>query len=382
MKLTFERSDVMKFTCSRDDLSRGIAAVRHAVTTKGPMPILGNVLLTTGEGGVRIAATDLNIGIEATVPAQVGSPGAITLAARQLADIVSKLPSAEVEIALGDDGVQAVVLCRRSRFVLPSQLAEEFPALSRGGEDSPLVRLPGAELARGIRQTAFAASHDLSVVSGVLLRLEGGTLEIVATDGYRLAWWCRQGAGAGDLEVVVPARAMGELARLLSATDGAPEVAVRRASTDGQGTNQVVFTFGDKFLVSRVIDGAFPNFRQFVPASFKFEARLDRGAFHAAVERAGIMASGRDGKAILLSFSPGELKLWARAPELGEVDDRLPVEFEGDPIEITFDARYLEEALEALDGETVALKLNAPQMAAMLQGADPLYQSLLMPIRS
>lgn len=377
----------MKFTCSKDDLSRGIAAVQRVVTSRGPIPILSNLLLVTDSDGVRIAATDLNVGIEATVPAQVRAPGAITLAARQLSDIVAKLPNAEVELALGDDGVQATVLCQRSRFVLPGLPAEEFPRLPKIGEDGPVVRIPGADLARGIRQTAFAASlrDDMSVISGLLLRLESGQLEVVATDGYRLAWWRCQGAGEGQLEVVVPARAMGELARLLAASDGASDVTVRYASTEddaGKGANQILFAFGDKFLASRIIGGAFPNFRQIIPETFKHDVRLERDAFLGAVERASIMASDRDGKAIRLSFSDGELHLWARTSELGEVDEHLPVDYAGDPIEITFNARYLDEALKALDGDTVTLRLNGPVQAALISGADPLYQSLLMPIRS
>jgi DNA polymerase-3 subunit beta len=377
----------MKFTCSKDDLSKGIAAVQRVVTTRGPIPILSNLLLTTDGSGLRISATDLNVGIEATVPADVSAPGSITLAARQLSDIVAKLPNADVELALGDDGIQALVLCQRSRFVLPSLPADEFPKLPRIGEDGPVVRLPGAELAKGVRQTVFAAGmrDDMSVISGLLLRLESGLLEVVATDGYRLAWWRWQGAGEGRLEVIVPARAMGELARLLAATDGTPEVTVRYASSEedgGKGANQILFQFGDKFLASRIINGAFPNFKQIIPESFKYEIRLDRDAFLSSVERASIMASDRDGKAVRLSFSEGELHLWARTSELGEVDEHLPCDYAGEAVDITFNARYLDDALKALDGDTVTLRLNGSVQAALISGSDDLYQSLLMPIRS
>lgn len=381
----------MKFTCSKDDFSKGIAAVQRVVTTRGPIPILSNLLITTGKDGLKISATDLNVGIEATVPAQVRAPGAITLAARQLAEIVSKLPNADIELSVGDDGVQATVLCLRSKFVLPSLPAEEFPRLPVIGENGPLVTLPASELARGIRQTAFAAAtrDDMSVISGLLLRLDGGTFEVVATDGYRLAWWRWAGAGAGQLEVIVPARAMTELVRLLAS--GEPEgesdvtvsyaAAIDRDGDLGAGANQILFAFADRFLASRIISGAFPNFRQIIPDTFKHEVRIDRGALHSAVERASIMASERDGRAIKLSFSEGELHLSARTSELGEVDEHLPIEFSGDPVEITFNARYLDEAVKALEGDTALIRLNGSVQSALLQGADPLYQSLLMPIR-
>ncbi|MBU6428555.1 MAG: DNA polymerase III subunit beta, partial [Cyanobacteria bacterium REEB65] len=287
------------------------------------------------------------------------------------------------------NGAQATVLCERSRFVLPSLPADEFPKLPAAEDRGGTVTLPAVELARGIRQTAFAASKDdKSVISGLLLRLSDSTLEVVATDGYRLAWWRWEGAGSGNLEVIVPARAMNELARLLgssgSSIDGAPEAAkVGSASvTVGKAGNQILFSFGDRFLTSRTIDGAFPNFRQIVPASFQYEVQIDRSTLLASVERAGIMASEREGKAVRMAFSDGDLRLWARASELGEVDEHLPVDFAGEAIEIAFNARYLEDALKAIEGETVTFKLNGPMQAALITGADPVYASLLMPIRS
>ena len=380
----------MKFTCSREDFSRGIAAVQRVVSSRGPLPILSNLLLATEGSDLKITATDLDVGIEAKIPARVRVEGAVTLAARQLAEIVNKLPNSEIELSVGDDGAQATVLCERSRFVLPSLPADEFPKLPVSGDEGATITLPDQELARGIRQTAFAASRDdKSVISGLLLRLADSRLEVVATDGYRLAWWRWEGAGAGNLEVIVPARAMNELARLLGSTsnrgdaeDSGAGKAMAGSVTVGKAGNQILFSVGDRFLVSRIIDGAFPNFGQIIPSAFKHEVRCDRLTLLAAVERAGIMASEREGKAIRLGFSSGDLRLWARASELGEVDEHLPVEFEGELLEIAFNSRYLEEALKAIDTDTVIFKLNGPMQATLISSDDPLYASLLMPIRS
>ena len=380
----------MKFTCSREDFSRGIAAVQRVVSSRGPLPILSNLLLATDGSDLKITATDLDVGIEATVPARVRVEGAVTLAARQLAEIVNKLPNSEIELSVGDDGAQATVLCERSRFVLPSLPADEFPKLPVSGDEGATITLPAQELARGIRQTAFAASKDdKSVISGLLLRLADSRLEVVATDGYRLAWWRWEGAGAGNLEVIVPARAMNELARLLGTTSNRGESedadggkAMTGTVTVGKAGNQILFSVGDRFLVSRIIDGSFPNFAQIIPPSFKHEVRCDRLILLSAVERAGIMASEREGKAIRLGFSSGDLRLWAKASELGEVDEHLPVEFDGELLEIAFNSRYLEEALKALDTDTVVFRLNGSMLAALISGDDLLYSSLLMPIRS
>ncbi len=360
----------MKLTATRGDLAKAIAVVSRVAPSRAALPVLSNLLLVATADGLNLTATDLDIGIEVACPALVSDPGSITLPAKKLHEIVTKLPEAPIDIAIED--YQALITCKRSKFTVPTLPADEYPKLLASAQDDATVVLPAAELARGIRQTLFATSKDdKSVIAGLLLRVHDAKLEIVGTDGYRLAWWRAEGKGEGDLEAIIPSRAMGELSRLL---DGG-EVTVARAG------NQIAFRVGDRLLTSRVIDGTFPAFERIIPPEFKYGARMGRDELLGAVERAGIMASEIDGHAICLGLDQGELGISGSAAALGQAQDTLAIEYDGEPMEIRFNARYVEEALRAVDGEAITLRLNGAVQAALIEGSDPLYVSLLMPIQ-
>ena len=360
----------MKLTATRGDLAKAIAVVSRVVSSRGPLPVLSNLLLVATADGLKLTATDLDIGIEVACPALVSEPGSITIPAKKLHEIVGKLPEAPIDLAIED--YQALIACKRSKFTVPTLPADEYPKLLASAQDGATVVLPAADLARGIRQTLFAASKDdKSVIAGLLLRVHDAKLEIVGTDGYRVAWWRADGTGQGSLEAIIPSRAMGELSRLLDGGD----VTVARAG------NQIAFRIGERLLTSRVIDGTFPSFERIVPPQFQYGARMDRDELLGAVERAGIMASEIDGHAICLGLNQGELGISGRAEALGQAQDTLAIEYDGEPMEIRFNSRYVEEALRAVDGEAITLHLNGPIRAALIEGADPLYVSLLMPIR-
>lgn len=366
----------MEFTCAREEFSKGIQAVQRAVANRGPLPILSNILIAADGDHLKITATDLEVGIEARIPAQVKGSGAVTLAARQLSEIINKLPNSDVALSVNEQDVRATVQCARSRFVLPSLPADEFPKLAHSAPSATLVHLAGDQLAKGIRQTSFAAAKDdKSVISGLYLQLANGVLEVVATDGYRLAWRKWDVGAAGELKVIVPARAMGELARLLSGSDEPVTAALAQ--------NQILFTVGDRYLTSRLIDGQFPPYGQIIPSAFNYEILVDRGVLQGAVERVSIMASEREAKVVNLRFKAGELHLQANAADLGEGDEHLPVDFDGDEVRIAFNANYMLDALKALEGETVKFYLNGPLAPALIQSTeDATYSCLLMPIRS
>lgn len=368
---------MLNFTCTRDEFLKGIQAVNRVVASRGPLPILSNVLLSAAGDKLQITATDLEVGIEAKVSAQIESPGSVTLAARQLSEIINKLPNSEIAIKLGDDGARATVQCQRSRFVLPVLPAEEFPKLPTANLETAPVSLLASQLLKGIRQTSFAAAKDdKSVISGIYLHLFDGQLEIVATDGYRLAWsrWAMD--TVGELKAIVPAKAMGELARLLPASGQEP---VRVGLT----SNTVGFLFEEKYLTSRLIDGQFPQYGQIVPKNFTNQVLVDRGSLLAAVERVSIMASEREAKVLKMRVYKDEIQLSANAADLGESDEQLPAEYQGEAMQISFNANYLADALKVLDGETVQIQLNGPLAPALLSAVDdPHYSYLLMPIRS
>lgn len=367
----------MQFTCTRDEFSKGIHAVQRAVASRGPLPILSNILIATDGDGLKITATDLEVGIEARVAATIQIEGSITLAARQIADIISKLPESDVAIAVGDDRASTTLRCARSRFVLRSMPADEFPKLPQLATSATLVRLGADELARAIRQTQFAAAKDdKSVISGILLQLSEGQLEVVATDGYRLALRRWTVDSSDTLKAIVPARAMNEVVRLLGGSGGG-------IVTLAAAENQALFTVGDRYLTSRMIDGQFPPFRQILPATFAYVFLLDRSGLQAAVERVSIMASEREAKVVSLAFKTGDLHLMANAADLGEGDEHLPIEYDGDEVKIAFNANYLLDALKAVEGETLKLSVNGPLAPALIQSSeDDGYACMVMPIRS
>jgi DNA polymerase-3 subunit beta len=366
----------MEFTCSREALSKGINVVQRAVANRGPLPILSNVLLRTVEESLMITATDLDVGIEVRVPARVQIEGSVAIAARDLSDIIGKLPNSDVALTVGE-AQKATLNCARSRFVLPVQNPEEFPQLPRADADATLLQIEASELVRGIRQTAFAAAKDdKSIISGMLVSLQDGRMEVVATDGYRLAWRTWETPATGSFRVIVAARTMNEVARLVSGSEA-------EQLTLALARNQVLVTLGDRYMTLRTIDGNFPQYRQIIPASFVHEILLDRALLQEAVERITIMASEREGKVVNLRFEAGQLVLQAQTTDRGEAEESLPIDHEGESIGIAFNGGFLLDALKALEGETVRFQLSGPLQPACIESLeDPTYHCLLMPIRS
>ena len=365
----------MHLICTKENFARGLTAVARAVSARGPLPILTHVKLDAADGAICFTATDLEVGLEARVPAEVMAGGSLAVTARTLSEIVSKLPNADIELATPERDQELTLRCARAKFTLRGLAAAEFPQLPSPGSSAP-VSLPVEQLLRGIRQSLFAAAgEDKAVISGVFVRLAEGKLEFVATDGYRLA--CRESevaSGAASLGVVVPKRAMDELARQLAAV-GTGEVAIT------VGANQIAFRLGERYMTSRLVDGSYPNYRQIIPRTFERIAVLDRQAFLGAVERVSIMALDREAHTIQLAFAPGELSLTAGASELGDGDEVLPVEYTGEPLQISFNADYLADALKHMDAESVEVQMNGPLTPAILRPVgDDGQLCLVMPV--
>ena len=380
----------MHVVVSKEALARGMQAVGRAVSSRGPLPILTHVKLVAdpdalrgadGEDGPRgalvLTATDLEIGLLARVPAEVREPGAIALQAKTLGEIIAKLPNADVELVGAASGAHEVtVRCQRSKFTLRGLSASEFPELPEPGDDAMPVTLDAGELAKGIRQTLYAtAGEDKQVISGLLTELAEGTLELAATDGFRLAWRrARVQAEGGKLAVVVPRRAMDELARQLAAS-GAGQVAIRTAQ------NQIAFSLPDRYVTSRLVDGTYPNYRQIIPQAFEREAVLDRAALLAAVERVSIMAFDREAHTIKLEFAGDELTLSAGSSELGDSAEQIAIEYRGEPLAISFNASFMADALKSVDAETVRIGMNGPLTPALVRPIESDDQiCLLMPV--
>ena len=374
----------MRFTISREKLQEGLGAVAASVPGKTTLPVLANLLVETTERGLRLSGTDLDIAVSTEVPADVETQGAITIPAKKLQEIARELPPAPVKIAAA--GEQRVTLeCGRSRFKLLGLPRDEFPAFPAVRFDESW-RVRSAQLQQLITHTAFAVSTEESrpILNGVLWELRPERMRMVATNGHRLAKMelpGEDGAAAegprakqtGDL--IVPPKALDQIKRLFGPDD---ELEIAR------GDNHLGFRSAVTAVYTRLIEGPYPNYEQVIPKDNDKVAIADKAQLTSALKRMSVIASDQTHR-IRLSFNAGMLKFAVQTPDLGEAADEMPVRYDGDPLDIGFNASYLLEILRFIPTEEVRLTFRAPERAATLEPegwSDPAkYLCLVMPLR-
>lgn len=364
----------MKFTIPKKELQAGLAAVLPAVTGKGPFPILINVKLEAKAGAVTFTGTDLEIGIEVTMPATVKTEGVALVPARLLEKIVSKLPADDVTFAVKNEAGDVLLTCAKSKFNLTGTASDDFPVVPKL-DDAAIVELPVASLVKGLKQVAYAvAGEDKAAISGLMLGLQAGRLALVATDGYRMSWRDEAHPTDHDRTIIIPQRGIKELVKSLKGVD-VSGIQVRITN------NQVGFQVGSRYLMSRLIDGIYPPYKQIIPTAFEREVVLDREAFLAAVKRVSVMAHDREASTILMDITAGELTISAGNSEQGGGEESLAIELRGEPIELSFNADYLTQALDSLDGQAVTIHLNNPLAPTLLSAdGDTAHTCLVMPV--
>lgn len=367
----------MRFTISREKLQEALTAVAASIPAKTTLPVLSNVLIETVEKGVRFSGTDLDMAVSTDVAADVETAGAVTVPAKKLAEVVRELPSAPVKLSAVNE--QKVTLeCSRSRFRLHGLPRDEFPTFPAVKFDDSW-RVKAGELHKLIGHTSFAASNEESrpILNGVLWELRPDRMGMVATNGHRLAKIdipaTLSKALSGD--VIIPPKALEQIRRLFPAEE---ELEVAR------GDNHLGFRSPYTTIFTRLIEGPYPNYDQVIPRDNDRVALADKDALFQALKRMSVMASDQTHR-IRLSFNAGMLKFSVQTPDLGEAQDELPISFEGDPLEIGFNAQYLLEILRFMPTEEVRLTFKAPERAAIVEPAgwsDPAtYMCLVMPLR-
>ena len=368
----------MKLTITREQLQEGLVAVAASVPAKTTLPILSNILLEATKDGIRLSGTDLDIAVSTTVSASVDQEGAITLPARKLVEIVRELPSAAIRLTAS--GEQRVTIeCGRSRFKLLGLPREEFPAF-------PTVKFEGGwrtsskELQKLIGHVAFAASTEESrpILNGVLWELRPERMRMVATNGHRLARMdvpTSETQGASQADLIVPPKALEQIRRLFD-TDETVEIA--------RSENHLGFRTSSTQIFTRLIEGPYPNYEQVIPRENDKAATADKAALTAALRRMSIVASDQTHR-IRMAFANGSCKLSVQTPDLGEAQEELNVSYEGDPLEIGFNAAYLLEILKYIPTDEVRMTFKAPERAATCEPVgwdDPAsYLALVMPLR-
>jgi DNA polymerase-3 subunit beta len=366
----------LKLTTKREELVSKLSIVSRAVSTRAATQALSGVLLTAKDGRLRLAATDLDLGLETTLEAEIEEDGIALLPGRLLAEVARSLGDASVRIETREAEHDVEITSGGSSFHLRTLTAEDFPSLPVPA-DQPGLSIPAAALEASIDLVARAASRDdmRPVLTGVFVSASGKEMTMVATDSYRLAVKRTELETelGGELEANIPARALRELGRVLSSEEAG-------ATTITLLPNQAVFEAGTITLSTRLIDGQFPNFRQLLPESYEHDVRLPRADFLEVTRRVSQLAQRN--APLRLSFAAGELTVAAETPDVGDASETMPASFEGETLEIGFNPEFLKEGIESVEGEEILVRLISPLRPGLLQpveGED--FRYLVMPIR-
>jgi DNA polymerase-3 subunit beta len=363
----------------QENLARGLSVVSRAVSNRS-LPVLTNVLLKTEDGGLKLTATNLEIGITYWVPGKIEVDGATSVPARLLTDLVNSLPGGEpITLELGE-GETLHIRAGRFESNIKGIPADDFPTVQTAGE-RPITRVEQKVLRQALDETAFAAASDEArpILTGVLARFEGDQLTLAAADNYRIA--VKRITVLDPVEetsVVIPARALHELARVLSDTDDPVSIVLAHSR------NQLLFHIEGIDLVTRLIDGQYPNYQSVLPASHATRAVLDREELLRAVRPAALIAHESANIVKLgvgLDGDPG-ITVSANA-EVGDHVGRVEAAVEGDGTTIAFNARFLADVLTNVDADQFALELNGPLSPGVFKPVgDDRYVHVVMPLRT
>jgi len=371
----------MKVSCSQEDLSKGLAVVGRAVATRAVLPITNNVLIATENSQLRLSATNLEIAISCWIPATVEKEGTITIPARLVTDFVNSLPTGRIEMGLSPRSKSVELKCARHEAHISGLDAADFPAIPKI-TDGLNVKAKAADLRLAIKQVVFAAASEESrpVLTGVHAEFEGDKLTLAAADGFRLAVhkMSLTSQAGSKMAIIIPARSLNELNRLLSDQDEALEITVNSQKS------QVLFRMRNIEMVSQLIQGTFPNYAQLIPQSHSTRAVLSLSEFLRVTKSASIFA--RDGSGIVrLQIMPkdgkGKVAVSARAEEIGDNIGELDALVDGAESKIAFNSKYLVDVLEVIAEKEVALETTTSSSPGVIKpvGKDN-YINVVMPM--
>ena len=382
----------MKVVCSQSELNSALQLVSRAVATRPTHPVLANVLLTADAGSNRLSLTgfDLSLGIQTSLAVSVETSGAITLPARLLGEIVSRLSSdSPVTLAVEDSGEQVQLTSLSGSYQMRGMSADDYPDLPMVESDMTL-KLQPERLVQALKGTLFASSADEAkqLLTGVHLKFNQRALEAAATDGHRLAVLNVDDAlqdaavtDAADQEgfaVTLPSRSLREVERLMASWRSDEPVSLFC------DRGQVVFLAADQMVTSRTLEGTYPNYGQLIPDGFTRTFGMDRRALIAALERIAVLADQHN-NVVKFSSQPedGVVQISADAQDVGSGSESLPANLEGDAMQIAFNVRYLLDGLKAMGSDRIVLHCNAPTTPAVLRSdeASEAFTYLVMPVQ-
>lgn len=382
----------MKLIFKKAALLDAIGMVQSSVSVKSTLPILSHLLVHADKkatGTLQLAATDLEIAVRATVKAEIAEEGSITIPAKKFGDLIREMPEGkEIEIVSKEDK-RVELKCGKVRASLAALPPKDFPVIPEFPK-SGAFKIEKNLLREMIRKTSFAMSTDETrhVLKGVLFSLKEGKARMVATDGRRLAFILRPGMEKVQAQVILPARAVSEIARLLSLDEGKDFIEIAAAE------NQISFRWKSEskgedssgepreiVLVSRLIEGTFPNYEQVIPKSKELELKLKSSEILSAVKRAALFSEARGGS-VRFSLDKGQLRISANAQNLGEEEEELDVDYFGKPFEIAFNPVFLMDVLKNCDEEDVSFEFSSSLNPGVMKPSnDEQYICVIMPMR-
>ena len=376
----------MKFTVQRDDFYLAVNSVQRATATRVIQPILANILIEceSSTAPLKLSATDLDFSLQTSLNAEISIPGRATLSAKKLAEILAKLPSkAMVQFEI-DPVVQSChISCGSSVFDMRTLPAEEFPAIPVI-DSTTAIELSLPALVQCIKQTEFAASRTdtNNILGGVFFKLSPDMLDLVSTDGSRLARRKESLQGLSLTETVtaiIPARTLQEFMKLAQTNADEQTNTALVAIQNGQ-----IFLSTTRFnAVSRLLDGQYPRYEQLIPRECKLQAKMNRAALTAALERTAVMANERT-SIVRMTLSQGQLVLAADTPDVGNSKDMMPVHYDAtEDLTIAFNFRFVLDALKVMDGDDVLMETNGALAPTLFKDADTpeTYLCLVMPVQ-
>jgi DNA polymerase III subunit beta len=370
----------MKIHCSKEDLAQGVQTIQSALSARTTLPILLNFLLETENSKVKVISTDLEMGVKHYMTAEVESDGSITIPAKKFSDILHSLPDGqEVELSV-DAGGKVQLRCGRSRFGIVGAPKSEYPILPEFNKQNAF-EAPAGVLGEMVKKTIFAASSDETrhVLNGVFWSAKKGNLEMVSTDGRRLAVVAKKAVPKEkDFQVIVPTKILSELLRLFSQSE------VKAGTTDpiliGVTENQIAFQYKDTTLLSRLVGGSFPHYEQVIPTKKDIIVTLDSKELLAVTKRASLCAVDRGGS-VKYVLKKGVLQVSASSQNL-EFNDEVPTDFSGDEFQVAFNPAFVMDALKHVDTATVSIGLTTPVNPALFEPVGEAdYKFVVMPMR-
>ena len=374
----------MRFSCPQADFNTHFSLVSRAVPSRPSKPVLGNVLVkaSTDTQQVTLVGFDETLGIQTSFLAQVDESGTITLPAKLLGDIVSRLPNEDIDITEEEDEPVVTLSCSAGRYQIRGLSAEDYPNLPEV-ESTEIVKISADALLEGLRGALFAISSDETkqVLTGVHLAADQESLEFAATDGHRLSV-VKTVDDSGPVtnlksNVTIPGKALRELERILQIYPSSEPVAFQLDDT------QAVFDLGLQRITTRLLEGQYPNYRQLIPSQFERQLTLDRKQFTASLERIAVMADQRNNIVKLsINNESSSLSLSVEAQEVGNGLETLPAQITGEDLDIAFNVRYLLEGLKALPSSEIQIQCNtatSPSVLTPLGGTKITY--LVMPVQ-